>query len=387
LKLPIRGKPFWLQIGDGLYLGYRRNQKNGSWSGRKSDGRGGNFIKVIGPADDFEGIPGALDFWQAQAKIRELFLGTNGFDHGKLVTVAEALAEYRDDLVARGGETANAARVEHHLSPTLAKKIVAGLSARDFKAFRKELLDKGLAPASVNRTCKAFAAACALAASHDPRIKNRDAWRVGLAALPDATTARNVILPDVVVSKVVAVAAQWSDAFQLLVEVLALTGARPIQAKRLTVADLQRDRLMMPSSKKGKGKRRIERRPVPIPANLAARLRAASKGRAPDEPLLLNAEGEPWDKSSHRYPMRRTAERSGLDPDQVTIYALRHSSITRQLLGGVPVSVVARHHDTSEAMIRKHYADLILDHSDELTRKTLLDLSSPPTSNVTALSR
>ena len=39
---------------------------------------------------------------------------------------------------------------------------------------------------------------------------------------------------------------------------------------------------------------------------------------------------------------------AGLDPHEVTIYALRHSSIVRQLLAGVPVRVVAVNHDTSD---------------------------------------
>ena len=44
------------------------------------------------------------------------------------------------------------------------------------------------------------------------------------------------------------------------------------------------------------------------------------------------------------------------EEDAVTIYALRHTSIVRQLLGGVPTRVVAAGHDTSVAMIERHYS-------------------------------
>jgi hypothetical protein len=57
----------------------------------------------------------------------------------------------------------------------------------------------------------------------------------------------------------------------------------------------------------------------------------------------------------------------------VTGYALRHSSIVRQLLARTQVEIVARTHDTSEKEIRKHYAAWILDYADEMTRAALID--------------
>jgi len=52
---------------------------------------------------------------------------------------------------------------------------------------------------------------------------------------------------------------------------------------------------------------------------------------------------------------------------------LRHSSICRALLNGVPVSVVAKLHDTSSREIEAHYAAYILDVAgDVLSRKGLL---------------
>ena len=56
--------------------------------------------------------------------------------------------------------------------------------------------------------------------------------------------------------------------------------------------------------------------------------------------------------------------RAGLDPAEVTIYALRHSSIVRQLLANTPIRVVATLHDTSVVMIERTYSKFITDHSD-----------------------
>jgi hypothetical protein len=71
-----------------------------------------------------------------------------------------------------------------------------------------------------------------------------------------------------------------------------------------------------------------------------------------------------------------------LDPDVVTLYAFRHSSITRQLMAGIPVRVVAYVHDTSTAMIEAPYSSLIGHHSDELVRGSLLNLGAVPVNNV-----
>jgi len=66
----------------------------------------------------------------------------------------------------------------------------------------------------------------------------------------------------------------------------------------------------------------------------------------------------------------------------LTIYALRHSNIVRQLLGGVPVRVVAVNHDTSVAMLERTYSRYIGDHADSLSRRVMLDLDEPHAANV-----
>jgi hypothetical protein len=80
-------------------------------------------------------------------------------------------------------------------------------------------------------------------------------------------------------------------------------------------------------------------------------------------------------------------EKAGLDPEVVTSYALRHSSITRQLLRGLPVRLIAHAHDTSVPMIEKSYSALIGDHSDSLHRAALLDLGGADDDKVVPLAR
>jgi hypothetical protein len=59
------------------------------------------------------------------------------------------------------------------------------------------------------------------------------------------------------------------------------------------------------------------------------------------------------------------------------MYALRHSSIARMLLQNVPIRLVASLHNTSVAMIERTYSKYITEHSDDVSRKVLLQYELP----------
>ena len=61
------------------------------------------------------------------------------------------------------------------------------------------------------------------------------------------------------------------------------------------------------------------------------------------------------------------------------MYALRHSTIVRQLLAGVPIRVVAVNHDTSIAMLERTHSRHIGDFADAVAHGGLLDMSEPST--------
>jgi integrase len=254
-------------------------------------------------------------------------------------------------------------------------------------------LDKGLAPGTVNRTKTGLRAALELAAAHDPRIANQRAWKVGLAALPDAHVARNVILDDATVRRIIAAAYEYDRALGLMVELAAVTGARLSQLSRLEVADLQPDgpepRLFMPLSAKGRARnKRNERRPVPITTALAAVLKQEAAGRASEAPLLLRNNCERWGygrSRHHRNDFRAVVAAAGHDPDKVTLSAMRHSPIVRQLLVNVPIRIVATLHDTSVKMIERTYSRYIAGHSDAIARRALLESQQPPVPNIVPL--
>ena len=298
---------------------------------------------------------------------------------------------------ARGSSPYNAEHPRLHLPGVILNKPVALLGATELRKWRDGLLAKGLTPGTVNRTKTGLRAALELAAAHDPRIANQRAWKVGLAALPDAHVARNVILTDDQLRRIVAAAYERDRALGVLAEVAAVTGARLSQLSRLEVGDLQADgpepRLLMPLSAKGRRRdKRHERRPVPITAALAALLKREAAGRPSEAPLLLRDNGQRWGhgrRRHHRNDFRAVVEAAGLDPDVVTLSSLRHSSIVRQLVRNVPLRITASLHDTSVKMIERTYSRYIASHGDEIARRALLETNAQPpaAANVLPLSK
>jgi integrase len=380
LKLAVRKKPFTALIAPGIFLAYRRNAGPGTWS-VKCNG----WLRRFGLADDHEDTNGesVMSYWQALEKAKALARAGEG-NSEQPISVGEAVDAYETDLETRGGRKYNATQLRLHLTDAMKSKAVALLTETELRDWRAGLVKKGLKPSSADRIARSLKAALALAARNDKRITNAAAWKNGLKKLPDSEVARNVILPDQTVTALVGGSYDEDQEFGLLIDVLAETGARESQVFKLTLHDLQdhhpAPRLMMPTSRKGKN-RKIEYRPLPISPRLANVLRQQAKGRAVHAPLFDKL----WNLATRFRPV---VERLGLDP-KITPYALRHSSIVRQLLKGVPTRVVAAHHDTSVAMIEKNYSRYIIgDPSEALTRATLLDLGTAPSpAGVIPLSR
>jgi integrase len=372
LMLAPRGEPYWRQVEKAVHVGYRRRPtgKAGTWVMRAfADGR--YKIDRLGNADDLFDADGSLvlNLWQAIDAVRARMakLGEPRRQEAgstARTTVREALDDYEKDLAARNGDVSSVDRVRLHMPDKLITRAVGLLTAGELKGWRNGLRAT-LSVGSINRICNSLRAALNAVADNDPRIA-RHAWEVGLAALSDGeVSARNVILSDGQIRKIVAACYGISEAFGLLVEVAAVTGARVGQLARLTVADVQANRLMVPSSRKG----------IAVPAALVLKLKAAARGKPDQARLLVKASGAPWGKSQHNRAFARAVEAAGCDPEQVTVYALRHSSIVRQLRANVPIRIVAVCHDTSVPMIEAHYSKEIASVSDDLTRAAMLDLS------------
>ena len=188
LKLTPRVKPYWHQIQRGISLGYRAGP--GSWSVRCADGKRGNWIKILGHADDRQDANGTtvLSFVQAMDRARQLATGGEAADpHAgtRPVTLAEALTDYRADLVSRRQAPENADYVRCHIPQSMRARPVTMLTVRELRQWRDGLLGK-MAPASVNRRSNALKAAL----NHAAKLDTADRQHLGLALWADGRADR-----------------------------------------------------------------------------------------------------------------------------------------------------------------------------------------------------
>jgi hypothetical protein len=83
--------------------------------------------------------------------------------------------------------------------------------------------------------------------------------------------------------------------------------------------------------------------------------------------------GKPWYAGAYRDWFAKARKAAALGPE-VTFNALRHTFITASLLKRVPGELIAGAVDTSAAMIKRHYADRIAHHGEDLLRAAITDL-------------
>ena len=219
----------------------------------------------------------------------------------------------------------------------------------------------------------------------------------GLKGLPNAQTARQALLSDSDIRRVIDAAYGVDPDLGMMVLVLASTGARFGQAARILVADLQPEagRVMVPTSAKGNGTKQRRYSAVPVGADVIEQLKRLTIGRSGHEPLLMRwisrqigpAEWErvgraPWSSASEMLRGWRKALAAANLP-YVEPYSLRHSCVVRLLRSGVPTRIVAALRDTSSSMIERHYSAFILDAADELARGAVVPLVSQPVSPLT----
>jgi len=398
---PHQKRPHWCHLDKGIALGYRTSEpRPGQRGAGKWVARIHGKESPLGTADDREEANGVEVKTFAQA--RAACLGEVRTDvTGPRKTLQEAMEEYAENM---DGDPRNITTPLTHLrqhAKHLLSRDVNALTVEELQAFRTALKKANMTVSTYNRMRKGIVSALKRAVPKKPEL-----WQQGLETRKDKRTrqqkARNVVLDPQEVTSLVLAAYRHSQWLGLIIDVLRWTGARASQAARLVVDDVHiangKAWLMMPPSFKGGGDV-AEKKPVhvPIPVPLAQALRAAAKGRAPSDYLLLTGDGKAWADYGKQlfYAYGRelaevlaSIDLTHKDGRKVTSYALRHTSITRMILTRlVPLPVIAELHDTSEGEIRKHYAAAILDHAEDMVRAAMFgagNAGGPPLQEVTA---
>jgi len=416
MRLKPRNNPYWRMICEGQHLGYRRGARAGTWVARyRPPGTDGNGIKhTLGVADDIADANGetVLSWKQALDTATHWFaLQERGGVETALnpdITVAEAVDAYiairdarRASQAGRQVRSDASHKLTRHvlMDGQLARLTLAKLAEADLKAWQLRIARKRIGIQRIANDLKA--ALNAAWAEHrralpgDLPIVIKHGLTVEAPAVAKAKARDNQILADAQVRAIVAASLALDEDFGRLVTLLAATGARFAQLRRMCVADVQAEqgRVMVPESFKGKKHATAYIR-VQVGADTLAVLAPAIEGRPAGAPLLerwrsvqvktaerKNAtqvwerhERGPWMTPSEMARLwHQACEEAGVRASTIP-YALRHSSIVRGLRFGLPIRLVAAIHDTSVAMIERHYSRWITEGLDEMAARAVVPL-------------
>lgn len=393
---------------------------------------GGYWQKAIGAADD-TGTTGTLDYYAAVKLARETVEDARREAEAKaagpIQTVATAIAKYiayRDEREAdwreRPGVKSDAnARLKKYVIGNEAKAVAAAplaalalhdLTKEHLKAWRKGP-PAALKATARKRLCNDVKAALHMAIRDAPKgalpaglreeiteglqIDAREGQTMSGDGAQPITTEQ--LLTETEVRALLAAARTvderegWGGDLYRMVLVLAATGARYSQACRLTVRDLQPDPcLHVPGSRKGRNADPTQREPVPITPSAYEMLAAATVGRPKRDPLLerwrhVQTEGAvgvwrrdrrgAWAPAELNRPWQLITDEAGIVRDDgrvPTPYWFRHSRIVTMLRAGIPMAVTAKAHNTSEAIIDRHYGKFLAKASQDLLAAVALSV-------------
>jgi len=414
LKLTPARKPYYYQLEEGFHLGYRRLKSSagaesppGRWVIRRYRGDGVYAVEAFAWADDAQEANGesVLTFSQAKARAREIFadrFAASEPGEKKALRVQDAIEAYLKTRAARAHS-----RLTRHV---LADQIIAELPMRDINAEHlhdwRDRLPEELALTTVRRVSNDFRAALnAFVRKHRKTLPASLPMAIKDGFFIEETVSNNArekqVLSDDEVRSIIAAAWEidgqdnWDGDLARIIITLAATGTRFSQLTRMTVGDVQpaNGRLMIPVSNKGHGAKASARTAVRVGQDVIEALSPALNKRKATAPLFerwrmrqvsreidptawIRDRRGPWQTASEiTRPWRDVIARAALS-DDIVPYALRHSSIVRGLRAGLPVRLVAALHDTSSAMIEKHYSAYIVDAMDELAARAIVPLTA-----------
>lgn len=403
----------WRGIDPDIHLGYRKGVRGGRWLVRWYRGETKYSQRKLATADDILQANGTdtLDFSQAVTKAREIVAqaraDAKAMAAGPVISVRSAINDYIDlrerrntseNAIGHSPRDARSRLTKYILSHPIADKPLHRLEDRDLRSW-KEGLSRNLAAGTVRRLVNDFKASLNHAASiYRKRLPPDFAITVkfGLRTeAPAAVIARRQILTDSEITTILRTTkayddeSGWSGDLYRIIHVLASTGARMSQIARLTVGDVQTERstIMIPVSFKGRGTKNVEQIAVPVARDVIDTLLPIIKDRKPSDPLLerwrhKQTAPNTWEKdrrgkwktaSELTRPWAEIIKRTKL-PEDTLPYALRHSSIVRGLRNRLPTRLVAALHDTSTAMIEKHYSAFVTDAMNDLAAQSVVAL-------------
>ena len=386
-KLKAQGKPYYKSVGQGIHVGYRKGKRVGKWVVRRYiPGPPATYrVETIADADDFDDANGTtvLTFWQAQEHARK---GSKQKGPTGAYTVAQAIADYLEELEGRASYNDTKLRLEAYALPIFGDKAVNGLTADAIKKWHRGLATaprllrtkRGAAArrtsalnlddpdvarrrkVSANRILGLLKAALNYAFNNSKAASDVEWRRVKPFKAVDQSRSRYLTLAEC--KRLINAA---DPEFRLLVRAALETGARYGHLARLRVGDFNPDSGTLhirPHSRPGKQGKGFH---IVLSEDGQAFFSQLVAGRATEDWMLKRE----WKPSEQSRPMKAACQRTKIDPP-IGIHQLRHTWASHAVMGGMPLPVVAKnlgHKDTR--MVEKHYGHLAPSYVAETVRK------------------
>lgn len=369
--LKVRKKPYFVSLGSGLSLGYRRNKHgNGTWVFRRSNGKGGMETKAIGAADDYRDADDNEVLTWVQAQTRVLAMGNpNAKPAPGTITVRQAFYKYLPSLRGRNERSADLTegRIKKHVLPTLGDKKVVDLTTTELDTWLSSLIKKSpdreivrKSQDSANRVLSMLKAFLNHAESDKANgIPSDDAWRK-VKAFHGVAKAREVRYSPEEAQQLISNAE--TKEFEDLLTGAYLTGARyeELTEARVKHFDKRGRQLYVYGKTKGRN--------ILLQADACSHLIEMTQGRGPEEYIYLREDGCKWNTSDQIRRTNAAIEKSGLD-ERGTFYSLRHAYISEAIEQNVPLTVIADNCGTSVRMIERNYAKVLREKKREFIEK------------------
>jgi len=370
-RLKARREPYWQKLGAGRYLGVRVGEKGSTWIARfyDPDTHPDRPAKSLG---DFWTMPPSDRFGAAKKAAEEWFDHLTGGGSRGLLTVKQACENYAKEI--EGGDPAKAKEIrrrfeQYVFKDPIARVLIQKLTKRQVEDWRKRLeampakvtrtkkgktVTKARAKSTVNRDIVPFRAALNMALDQGD-VLTSVAWATALKPYEGAGKRRDLYLTR---DQRKALLAGLPPAEAAFVRALCSVPVRPGAMAALTVADFdaRRNQLTIGHDKAGAARR------ILLPAETVALFKDQVKSKLPAARIFTRADGAPWTKNDWNDAIRDVAESAGL-PAGTTTYALRHSTITDLVVGGLDLLTAAQVAGTSVEMIEDHYGHLRQEHA------------------------
>ncbi len=376
-KLQPNHEPYWVGIGRGLYLGYRKGA-GGTWIARYYFAQKYHKRKLA-KADDFQDANNidVLNYFQAQAKAREFadskIKGTVEINFNNF-TVADAVNNYLSWMKSHRKSYSTTIQVaKAHILPSLGSGLVSHLSTKKLREWHEALIKNP--PRAKGSPIKQDYAKML----NDPEvIRRRKAtanriltilkaalnyvWRDGLVPSDEAWRKvkpfHNVDIPKIRYLELVEcqrLINACDPDFRKLVHAALLTGCRYGELTKLKVDDFDSTNksIFIRETKNGKP------RYIPLTEEGVVFFDSITFGVQRGNLIFMRNDGAEWSASHQSRRLKDACKKVGIEPT-ISFHILRHTYGSLLASRGVPLQVIAEllgHSDTR--VTSKHYAHLM----------------------------